>query len=393
VRHARALALAALALVACDKDRPEPPDRRNVPPATVASIASALRVDAGAIESPVDPPAPAGDIKAEIDRFTTVDACVAERAKLDPLLGDALDAIGYDTFLRDACKMLDAAKAKDSKRCDAIDASSLRARCATYAAEVLGDPDACPWDLPTRPELGRDAVCVAVAAHDPRLCAAAQGSKRAACDALVARDAERCKPIALASDRASCAREVERWRSLLPAPAEGLAAMTKPAATLRLAGFEGTPDPSPQETDVTLDVERGIAIVEQRDGVRFDLGTMRDVGGAAFVAPSPHTRPALAVSVFVPTAGKEGRVERAELDVPGRATLVTPVARGTLKVTIAKLERTRGGEVKLAVDGDVASSAASYHVHADVTTFVRDVVKAAQIYGAGLPRLDGGKLF
>jgi hypothetical protein len=120
---------------------------------------------------------------------------------------------------------------------------------------------------------------------------------------------------------------------------------------------------------------------------------MRDVGGAAFVAPSPHTRPVLAVSVFVPMTGKDGRVERAELDVPGRATLVTPVARSTLKVTITKLERTRGGEVKIAVDGDLASSAASYHVHADVTTFVRDVVKAAQVYGSRSPKLDGGRLF
>jgi hypothetical protein len=102
--------------------------------------------DAGDLEIKIDPPAPAGDLKAEIARFTTIDACVAERARVDPIVGDALEAIGYDTFLRDACRVVDAAKANDPARCAAIDASSLEARCRATVAEVSASPEACPWD-------------------------------------------------------------------------------------------------------------------------------------------------------------------------------------------------------------------------------------------------------
>src|ERR1019366_5592349 len=57
---------------------------------------TALYADAG-LEVGGAPPAPAGDLKAEIARFTTLDACVNERARVDPIVGDALEAIGYDT--------------------------------------------------------------------------------------------------------------------------------------------------------------------------------------------------------------------------------------------------------------------------------------------------------
>jgi hypothetical protein len=100
-----------------------------------------LHVDAGDLEPALDPPAPPGDLKTELDEFTTVDACVQQRARLDPLVGDALDAIGYDTFLRDACRMLDAAKAQDDRRCEAIDASILRERCKATVAEIIGDAE------------------------------------------------------------------------------------------------------------------------------------------------------------------------------------------------------------------------------------------------------------
>src|ERR1019366_1781105 len=96
----------------------------------------ALGLDGGSLEVRLDPPAPAGDLKAEIARFTTLDACVDGLARVDPIAGDALEAIGYDTFLRDACRVLDATKANDPGRCPAIEASSLEARCRTTVAEV-----------------------------------------------------------------------------------------------------------------------------------------------------------------------------------------------------------------------------------------------------------------
>ena len=181
----------------------------------LASVAAKLGVDAGEIEGVVDPPAPAGDFRAELAAFTTVDACVAQRGALDPAVGDALEAIGYDTLVRDACRMLEAAHAQDRKRCAGIDASSLRERCEALVAELAGDPDACPFQFPARPESGRDPVCIAVAVHDARFCAAAVGAPdRATCEATFALDDGPCKR--LPTLRADQARGAAATRSASP---------------------------------------------------------------------------------------------------------------------------------------------------------------------------------
>ena len=129
-------ALALVLLVACDdkKEIPVVPPPSAAPP-NPSSVLEALKMDAGVFDT-TDPPAPAGDLKAEIDRFTTVDACVAEKAKLDPLVGDALRAIGYDTFLRDACRQLEAARDKKREECEKIDSSALRKQCRSWVAIV-----------------------------------------------------------------------------------------------------------------------------------------------------------------------------------------------------------------------------------------------------------------
>src|ERR1700690_2472132 len=143
-----------LLLSACDDDK-KPHD---VGVASPSAIASALGIDAAALGvALVDPEKPAGDLAADLASFTSVEACMKQRtASLDPLVGDAVDAIGYDTFLRDACRMLEAAKNKDAKKCELIDASSLRARCRTITAMVAADVESCPLKAPSKPELGRD---------------------------------------------------------------------------------------------------------------------------------------------------------------------------------------------------------------------------------------------
>src|ERR1700722_2285007 len=93
-------ALATLSMLAASCDAPTAgndaprPGGRVLPPlgpdpgATGGSpVEKLLGLDAGELESPVDPPAPAGDVKAEIDRFTTVEACALERARLAPPVG------------------------------------------------------------------------------------------------------------------------------------------------------------------------------------------------------------------------------------------------------------------------------------------------------------------
>jgi hypothetical protein len=371
----------ALALAGCNRSD----DGRHgyeAEPVPVASVAKALGVDAGELEPAVDPPAAAGDLQAEIQGFATVDACVEQKAHLDPLLGDALEAIGYDTFVRDACRVLDAAKAGDPARCDAIDASSLRRQCVGTVAASKGDADLCPWNIPSRPEDGRDTWCLAMAARDPRLCAAQETSAaRATCDATVRHDPAGCAKLPVKADQARCKRDVERWRNVTPAPDASLAAMTAAEGTLHLEPRDASDAGTPIDANLAAILARGIVLVEQRDGVRFDLGSA-SLTGSSFIAASPHTQATLAAQLFAGLDGKRVTVERVELSVPGHAPLSTPLAHSTITATLDRLEHKRGATAGVTLEGDVGDSTGTFHVRVKATTFVRDVVSAHALYGA-----------
>ncbi len=225
-------------LCACD-DEKKP---HQVEPASPSAIASALGLDAAALGGQlVDPEKPAGNIAVDVASFTTLEACMKQRtATLDPLVGDAVDAIGYDTFLRDACRVLEAAKTKDPKKCELIDASALRARCRAVTAMVGGDADGCPLKAPSKPELGRDATCVAMALRSPAMCAGAPRRDRAACEALHPQPQEMRRDPARRSARAVHARRrsISRRRRRKPA----IASVPQPKGTLTIHG-EGGPIP------------------------------------------------------------------------------------------------------------------------------------------------------
>jgi hypothetical protein len=398
VQVASMLLLATVCVGVCSCDREE--SRRSpVNQAAFSSLAGeaasvekALGVEAGELELRVDPPAAAGDLAAEIASFTTVDGCVDSHAHLDPLLGDALEAIGYDTFVRDACRVLDAAKARDAKRCDAIDASALRRQCATTVAAVVGDADLCPWMVASRPALGRDASCLAIASRDSRLCAAEETSvARATCEAIARHDSASCAKLPLKADQARCKRDADRWRSVTPppagsSPASGLAG-SSPASSLAVEAtlhVEGADDAGvPIDANVAPDLGRGLVVVTERGGDRFSVGPLSD-SGLGFVAPSPHVQATLALELFASSDGKRVEVNRAELLVPGRSPVATPLARSTLVAKLSKLEPARGGAASLTVDGAIGDSSGTWRVHMQATTFVRDVVDARAIYASPL---------
>jgi hypothetical protein len=362
--------------------------------------------DAGDLEIKIDPPAPAGDLKAEIARFTTIDACVAERARVDPIVGDALEAIGYDTFLRDACRVVDAAKANDPARCAAIEASSLEARCRATVAEVSASPDACPWDAPRLRARGRDARCLAMASRDPRLCAgAADALDRATCEATLTHDRRSCAKLRTSGAQSRCARDADRWGGLLDVTKETSSADARPFAVTGTLHLESatSPDvpsasnppatkPGPIDVDLAADLARGVTVVEQRDGTRITFGPLVE-GGLDFIAPSPHTRATLALELFVPVsttkqraradagATSNARIDRVELLLPGRSPVSTPAAESTLVARVDRSGTTRGSPIAVEVHGNFGAGGSSWRIHAEATTFVRDIVTSSDLYG------------
>ena len=371
------LSAIALAWTACD--RPDRPSRGELPPSagdpvSPEKLVHALGKDAAALTPPVDPAPPAGDLKAELAHFTTVEACVAERTAMDPVVGDALLAIGYDTFLIDACRVLDASKARDARRCAAIEASSLRAHCETFVAMVAGNPEACPPDIAGDATRGHDPTCIAVSARDPRLCAGAGPRKRAACEALVTGDEKKCGDI----DRRVCVRDAARWKTMLAgsAPAHTGPTLPAPKGSLALRGAGGTPDPPQSTADLALDVERGVVVTRDLNAIRLRVGSLQELGAVPH-ATSPVARPRIGFELRIGAdlhgAADDAKIEHLELEIPGAITIVAPPMRSALKARIAKLEKVRGGEVQLVIEGEVGSAPHAYTVHVEMATFVRDL--------------------
>ena len=378
----------------CDRDkaRPRPVSVASTQP-PLETIARALGIDAGEIESSADPAAPAGDLKAELEAFTSLDACVQQRARIDPLLGDALEAIGYDTFVRDACRMIEAAQARDGKRCRGIDVSALRSRCQTTVAQIAGSPDACPWDIASRPARGRDPACVAIASRDPRLCAGATDAlARATCEAITLHDNAACAQIQSLA-RARCLRDADRWHSAIPAASAAGQPLTiggKWRVEAKMdAGGETVVD------DMAPELSRGVVLLEERGGLRFVVGPLTEAG-PGFIAPSPHVGATFALELFAPLIaasppsperGQNVVLERVELLMPGRPPLATPADHSTLSAKLGKFGRARGDAISLVVDGDFSGATSSWHLHAEVSTFVRDVVRASEMFELTSPRL------
>ncbi len=374
-----AAATVAAAGIACEeKPSPMAAPSANVSPASPASVVAMLGIDAGALSETTDPPPPPGDLKADLERFVSVDSCVKERANLDPLVGDALRGIGYDTFLRDACRLLEATKDHKAATCDRIDSSALRLRCRSWVAMVAQTPETCPLQFEGLPARGRNITCLAVAGKDPRVCTGEpRTAVRATCEALASREAARCD-VLLPNDAPSCKRELARWRPLLAEPLAGLPKLPVPRGKLSVKGEAGTPDPGTTESELGSELARGGVVVTSRDRARVELGMIGE-SETSRMAPSPNRRARLGIAVlFEPGATPKDPpkpvLERLELEIPGAATIVVPSATCDCRITTARVDRTRGGELALALQGTVSSGNRSYKVDVDLVTFVRDVV-------------------
>jgi hypothetical protein len=118
--------------------------------------------------------------------------------------------------------------------------------------------------------------------------------------------------------------------------------------------------------------------VTSRDRARVELGMIGE-SETSRMAPSPNRRARLGLAVLLepssnPKDPPKPVLERLELEIPGAATIVVPSASCDCRITTARIDRTRGGELALALSGTVSSGNRSYKIDVDLATFVRDVV-------------------
>lgn len=370
-RHLWALCSALFALSACDQGPPERPSRQAPQPLPrpghEASVEQLLGIDASALADPGPPPdpaPPAGNLRQEMQDFTTLEHCVQARAAFDPVVGDAIDALGYDTLQRDACRVLEAIKNKNPQACTPILASSLRDHCLSSVAIAQGDSSLCPTIA-----TGHEPFCVALAQRDERLCSLVGSSKRTACRAVLQHDPSVCRGIS------RCERAVNRWHDLIPEVSAKPDLGTRVVITATELVDAGAPEP----------IERNLSAVVLPATVRRSLqGTRLQLGDQdpsawppASLAQSPvlsltiqgddktfkqgsHTLQAESIEL-VALLPKIGKLESASVSEP--ATLEVDVLRTDI-----------GAPVRFTLHAVAADQQRRFQVQLRVNTFVRDVV-------------------
>jgi hypothetical protein len=91
-----------------------------------------------------------------------------------------------------------------------------------------------------------------------------------------------------------------------------------------------------------------------------------------------------------PSSPRSPSLDRADLQLAGQPGLHAPPATSTLVPKVTKFEPSRGGAVELSVDGNLGNAEVTWRLHADVSTYVRDVVTLEALYDVGSHRFGAG---
>ena len=322
-------------------------------------------IDAGFALERSDPLSAAGDLKEDVTRFSTLDSCVAQHAVLDPVVSDAVRSIGYDTLLRDACRVLQALKLKDTSPCLAITASALQNRCESLVAMELQDPEKCPWYSTAEKELGRDPMCLAVSTHDPRI--VRQGGKGRWRRAKRSRPATRPAAGRRPGTSARSATTTPRARRTLLAGEHEVHETTAPRAHVEIHGAAGAADSGVMELDLSPSVLGGAVLSSAAaSGVSVELA--RDLE-TTLRLPTRGERAHLTASISVRVGGGEGdQARRQGAEAPGADVRERALRDGrddgesgseTRRAPLGDVRRDDGG-----AGGDVPGEAADRHVRA-----------------------------
>ena len=341
------IAVLAGLLVACELPRSPPTPPREPPPPPRSAATGG-------------PAAPEGPRAPELREGDPVARCVARnREALTPELRRALDALQDDVLLADSCRMELAVRGGAPEACAAVVLPALRVECGFRAAVTAGRPEGCP-SAPG--SVGRDPTCVALAARDSSLCAAARIVERQRCLALAYGSPAPCATLA-PELRPSCERGIDAIRGT---PA---ATHSPPRHVVESRnGWSGVDAGVPLEPvewllrGVFLDDAGAIELVDARSGWSSDRDVEAGVGWLAVRA--------LPVAGVAHAAAARLRTVRGDVVDTADGTLVA-------EVRLTVVPRRRGDRVAGSVRfgshalGDLGTRELRFD------TFVRDVVPEA----------------
>jgi hypothetical protein len=274
--------------------------------------------------------------------------------------------LGWVDFFGDACGATLALRDRAPERCDELSARALRERCRLRVAMALRDVAPCPTELGGH---GHDPLCVALARGEVALCAGVSGTHRALCDALLARDPERCAGLSAAEAR--CRAEHAELAALVPPAPSTPLDIPSPSLTLEVRRVvpSSAGDVVSEPSTVTLaSLERGAVLV-------IEAGAMRLYAGEAALRASEAALQ-MELELAAPPDGA-GTIEatlalgteaRIDLRLPETAAL-TP---GTGEVVVTTLEPRIGGRVEGSLDVELFAPIGSVRVSGHFRTFVRD---------------------
>jgi len=288
--------------------------------------------------------------------------CVARaRAETPAAVRDALQAMDDGAFYDAACRLEVAVRLRSPRLCDGSSLSSLRAVCRSRAAMAAAAPDLCPDALGARV---RDPVCVAVAARDSGLCAAAGPADRVRCEAIALGDAGRCDRLDPLL-REGCAREVAALRGVLPrVNVRSRAAAAPSMATLRCDEDGGATALPWAARGAFLDETGALWALDVAAGWPAPWS----LGGDA---------PLLALRVALRGAREGAEVDAvAVLMLPRLRALRTDDGSLRARARISSAPTARGERARMTVSLEGSSAGARRACAVDLDVFVRDVVPA-----------------
>ncbi|MBX7194969.1 MAG: hypothetical protein K1X94_23145 [Sandaracinaceae bacterium] len=319
----------------------------------------------------------------------SIDACLARVESETPSsVRETIEAIGYDSLLRDSCRARVAEEERSIVPCAEIEARLVRRSCETRVAIAARDPGLCPSGT-----TGHEPLCLALASRDRSLCRAAPHLEREACRELLGEEDACTESIAPELCRSLVARHRSRLGAVAPMPEAPPATREPPELVVSLTReVEGEPDAPIGEEEALTAFDRGARIYVESGRTMLELA---DPLGLSVVSHAGH--PSLRIALPLPPhdGADDARLEarigtlaaEVELSHPDLGALRADEGR----VELAHLSRELGGAIEGRLDVSCPHAPGVVRVRGHFRTFLRDVSGALDVADP-LGDLDEGEV-